>query len=389
MERKAHLVGLGHVPMFGLERRSVVVQGFAESVQPSANTSLVALKRSVVEEMLMQRFRNMLSTRSDSEIAAMVEQDVLKDFPEWVLEGKSLDSGGPSSRILIGDGGKGKQIDGGKDKSSDLLMNMGTEEADFSSVSTQDDVSSVADGGTGQQGGSRSLERLIDVDSLVDFSRLSGSPKDIAVPIMAAGFVVMAFSVAVSLLLRVLDGNRDDASGSKDAVRKNGTAFNGPMRFFTDVLSKKDDDHDDDGNVGKADASLAVDSKQDSKRQEITTPSTDPYTMYTDHPDIARSDGGILWKRKEDVENQTNVVYGEKEEADLWRIPLEELRSDHANNENGSSVVEYTAETTQSFNTNDNNEIESEQEELRPRRKPSMDILDNAEQTIVSPRRRG
>eukprot|EP00890_Picochlorum_soloecismus_P005884 jgi/Picsp_1/6297/NSC_03647-R1_---NA--- len=429
--------GRGHGATWRLGKRSVVVYGFAgsrvaENVQSSANTSLISIKRSVVEEMLVQRFQKVLSTRSDSEIAAMLERDMLKEFPGWVIDGKGVDSDGPSSgintnsrdsmqsvgdgglgmkvgskrpemqgreergtspgpssRIVYDDGGKGYQSDDGKDETADLLMTMGKKnEAAFSSIRPQDDdVSSAVGRASGQQPGNRSLERLVDVESWGNFPWLSGSTKDIAVPIMSAGFVVIAFSVAVSLLLGVMDGNqRDEVSESEDAVKKNHAGSSGTVGFFRGILSKKDDDDD-----GKEGGSLAVDS-----RQEIIMPSSDPYKMYKNDPETVRADGGVLWKRREDHEDQVGTIYSEKEDADLWRMPLEDLRSDamltkgahSASKENSSSlVVEHTAEL-KSVNAN-GNEIESEEEELRPRRKPYIDVLDNAEQTIVSPRRRG
>ena len=348
----------------------------------------------------------------------MMEQDLLKEFPGWILERRRVDSGGsrdtiinksimdsvkgletggeakdaktwmqgrgtgPSSSIVYDDGGKGNQVDDAKDETADLLMKMGREEEDSSSVLLRDD--DVEDGRAVQQGGNGLLERLIDVD-------FSGSAKDIAVPIMGAGFVVMAFSVAVSLLLGVLDGSkRDEVSESKDEVKKKQAGFNGPMGFVKSLtLFKKTNDNRDEID---AESSLAADS-----RQKEMLPRSDAYdTRYNDDdPDIARPTGGVLWRRKEDTDDQINTLYSDKEEADLWRMPLEELRSDAVQTVSGnhkakdnSNNLEANGPTAESKGKNDN-EIQPVQEELSPRRKSPVDILDNAEQTIVSPRRRG
>jgi hypothetical protein len=230
------------------------------------------------------------------------------------------------------------------------------------------------------------LERLIDVDSLVDFS---GSAKEIAVPIMGAGFVVMAFSVAVSLLLGVLDGSKgDEVSESKDAENeKKQAGFNGLFKGLT-LFNKNNDDR----NEKEAESSLAADSRQG----EMMPRSDDAYytTMYNDDdPDIARPTGGILWKRKENpIQDQTSKVYNDKEGADLWRMPLEELRSDAILTSSGNHKAEENSnnlETNGYTSESNGNEIQPVQEELGPRRKSPVDVLDNAEQTIVSPRRRG
>ncbi|WPT15075.1 hypothetical protein PSENEW3_00003016 [Picochlorum sp. SENEW3] len=294
----------------------------------------VPIPRWVAEKMLVERYRDMLSTMSDEDVAKLFEQQGvgLKEFPQGLVgnndsttTNKDDDVQRSSNNSNIEEKKSNMVVVESRDAgasppaSSEIVRGGGGEEEDETAallgeredgLATNRRVDRVEEGG-----GVSAL--LQNVDS-----------KNVALIAMGTGGLVLGTALMYMLISTL--------SGSAASTKRSSESF--PRK----IESEKKEDAGEQRN-GNETASIPP----------------DPYTMYTTvttggSPD---SEGGVIWERKE------------KSPAtqDLWRVPMEDLKSPQAEDEPRRG------------------EVAAEQRDVRHAKRPPAfeDILDNAESISV------
>eukprot|EP00889_Picochlorum_renovo_P001930 jgi/Picre1/28960/NNA_004354.t1 len=267
----------------------------------------VPIPRWVAEKMLVERYRDMLSTMSDEDVAKLFEQQGvgLKEFPQGLV--------GNNDTTTTND--DDVQRSSNNSNIEEKKSNMVVVESRDAGASPSPASSESVRGGEEEDETAHSL--LQNVDS-----------KNVALIAMGTGGLVLGTALMYMLISTL--------SGSAASTKSSSESFPGKME------SEKKEDAGEQRN-GEEPASIPP----------------DPYTMYTTattggSPD---SEGGVIWERKEKPPAT----------QDLWRVPMEDLKSPQAEDEPRRG------------------EVAAEQRDVRHAKRPPAfeDILDNAESISV------
>ena len=291
--------------------------------QPAASDGRVTIPRRRAESMLVDAYREKLAAMSDVEVSHLFEREVLKEFPGDVILGVRGQEALPSSTSSTAAGAaspspsSGGSMPGvGNDETASLLRMQGREESSG--------LTSKPDGNAGL------LEKV--------FGGIQ-DPKEVAVPVMGAGALVLGVALMYKLISTLSNGGKDGGGSmgpGSEAARE------GPRELSRELP------------------------------RELPPPEQDPYLMY----DQQSKSGEVLWQRR-DVQDASyaRARGGERKtpkgrdltaEEDPWRAPMPTEGSESPSNR---SVGDATASSISG--------------------KPSgpKDVLDNAESVRIASNR--
>lgn len=292
----------------------------------------VPIPRWVAEKMLVERYKDMLSNMSDEDVAKLFEQQGvgLKEFPQGLVGDTNAQRSNSNiekmkDKMIVAerrDAGVPPAASGDASPSPDASL---SPSAIVRGGEEEDETAALL--------GERQDDRLVDGEEGVQFSALLRfvDSKDVALIAMGTGGLVLGTAL-MYMLISTLSGSAGSAeSTSESSSRK--------------IENKSDKKEEDAGEV------------QQRNGEETVMGIPDPYTMYTTgrSPD---SEGGVIWERKEKPQAT----------RDLWRVPMEDLRSPQSEDEPRQGEV-----------------VGGEQRDVRHAKRPPAfeDILDNAESISV------
>ena len=294
----------------------------------------VPIPRWVAEKMLVERYKDMLSTMSDAEVAKLFEQEGvgLKEFPQGLVGRDNASSMEETSRdgrdvVDTRDDGAIASSSGATTASPSLsppsplppslsppspaVVGRGEEEDETAALLEE------GQNGLGEAGDRARISSLLQyVDS-----------KDIALIAMGTGGLVLGTALMYILISTLSSSSAKGPPSSPDSSPKS--------------IEQKEDAREG----------------QQRNGEETASSVPDPYTMYA-AAQSTDTEGGVIWERRENSPAP----------QDLWRVPMEDLRSPQL--ENGSSTEE----------------VAPEQRDARQAKRPPAfeDILDNAESISIT-----
>jgi hypothetical protein len=230
-----------------------------------ASNGRVTIRRHTAEGLLVDAYRDTLSRMSDQDLSRLFETEILKDFPEDSILLKSSSGSVSGSGLLEA---KRKDAVGEPTTSPEMLLQ--SSENETPSLPPQQKRAEEGD-----EQGSTPGKPIVDENLISRLLANVQDPKDIAVPVMGTGVLVLGVAAMYKLISSLSN------VGDKDAQKI------------------------DDGEGGLPGTAV---------KQGLPPPAEDPYTMYeqTSQP------GGIIWQRREETS-----ATGVDAQEDPWRVPLD------------------------------------------------------------------
>ncbi|KAI8104732.1 hypothetical protein M9434_003285 [Picochlorum sp. BPE23] len=296
----------------------------------------VPIPRWVAEKMLVERYRDMLSTMSDEDVAKLFEQQGvgLKEFPQGLVGNNDTTTTTKDDDDDVQRNSNNSTIE--EEKKSNMVV----VESRDAGASPSPASSEIVPGGEEEDETAALLGEREDgldtnrrVDRVEDGGGVSAllqnvDSKNVALIAMGTGGLVLGTAL-MYMLISTLSGSAASTKSSSES-------------FPRKIESEKKEDAGEQRN-GEEPASIPP----------------DPYTMYTTattggSPD---SEGGVIWERKEKPPAT----------QDLWRVPMEDLKSPQTEDEPRRG------------------EVAAEQRDVRHAKRPPAfeDILDNAESISI------
>lgn len=293
----------------------------------------VPIPRWVAEKMLVERYRDMLSTMSDEDVAKLFEQQGvgLKEFPQGLVGNNDTTTNKDDDDVQRSSNTSNIE----EEKKSNMVVVESRDAGAFPPASSEivrggeeeDETAALLGEREDGLATNRRVDR-VEEDGGVSALLQNVDSKNVALIAMGTGGLVLGTSL-MYMLISTLSGSAASTKSSSES-------------FPRKIESEKKEDVGEQRN-GDEPASIPP----------------DPYTMYTTattggSPD---SEGGVIWERKEKPPAT----------QDLWRVPMEDLKSPQAEDETRRG------------------EVAAEQRDVRHAKRPPAfeDILDNAESISV------
>ena len=407
----------------GIEKKNLLVVGTKDGV--GERGGMVPVKRSIVENLVVERFKERVSNMSDEELSAMIQDSVVSEFPLDVLRGppelrdqKSAAEVGEASAAVEGRSGRreykekereqegereeeereqeGEKVDGSIEFQApgrvgvEEDVNSSRTESDYSPSKGDDETAALLMGSRGGGGQPLSDNRgsVSTVSKEEDGIFVFGydvSPKDIALPFMVVGLCVIVGSLIVGAMKSISTGdspppssNSSSSAASVDAGSSSGDGggmdrnsaghkwYNDSNnllgRFLTTIWGQNSKENSmeqvpGDGSITNDMTRVATDGRERVSTGDLYIEpgsKNDPYVAYDEG-----SAPAVIWQRQDDNLGKGSTLNGQQtfsesnRDEDPWRVPLRKKQS-----------------TMDSTGPSHN-----------------LDILDNAEQVIVSPRK--
>lgn len=280
--------------------------------EQQGDTRTVTIPRRIAENALIEEYREKLRGMSDEDIARLFEEDILV-MRSNVNTVRQVLKEFPAEEVL-------RPSNSPKEQEEQKLSSSSTpfpiEDMDETALLLQggdDDHAAVADADTSLQRVQELFGRIFD-NGLVG---ISGTSKDLAVPIMGTGALVLGVALMYALISTLSNVKGDESSAPEEAS--------------TDLEEQPFD------------------------------PSSDPYTMYNG----TVGTGEVIWQRKEEDGESARQQPQRDLDEDPWRTPMNDVKP----------------LSNSSISSSENTEgASSKRTQLENKRPPPLDqILDNAE----------